>query len=508
MTKPKLLILGYGRHGKDTVAEMLQNYGFNFMSSSEFVGREILWDAWGSAVYDTFEEMFADRSNHRVLWMQMISAYNTPDKTKTASTMLERGYDMYVGMRRFDELQACKEAGIFDKIIWVDRSEHLPPEEGSMDITKENCGADVIIYNNGSLAQLEQSVAVLVEEYLQDHCGFEWDLPMPETITMGGRTFTPQPYFPGERQTVAERPQSEPTKTDSDQVDLMELPEGAIPVLDHGYVKLVRVDGTEDDIARAARLSYGRGTQKRTDNAGLIRYLYMNAHTSPFEMCEIVVQMRLPIFVMRQLVRHRTANLNEYSGRYSIMPRLFYIPEMDRMNTQSKANKQGSDDNMIRDADYFRRAIEEQCHEAFDLYEALVADDVDFTRELARNHLPLNTYTEVVWKMDLNNLFKFLALRDDEHAQWEIRVYAQIIAEFVRENFPAAYAAYERKKSMVTMTWEQLVALTSGFGRDDLPKSERAQIDDIQRRLQQDITAKMAQMVDLGAQNGPVNLAP
>lgn len=489
MTKPKILILGYARHGKDTVAEMLRDhYGFNFMSSSEFVGREILWDNWGCSKYDSFEEMFDDRSNHRVQWMEMIAAYNTPDKTKTASTMIERGFDLYVGMRRLDELEACKAAGMFDSILWVDRSDHLPVEEGSMDITKENCGADVIINNNGTLQQLEESVAIYVETFLRDFCGFSWDLPMPESITMNVK-----------KQTTTEQTKPKTTKIDNGQVDLMEMPEGAIPVLDHGYVKLVRVDGTEDDIARAARLSYGRGTQTRTDNEGLIRYLYMNAHTSPFEMCEIVVQMRLPIFVMRQLVRHRTANLNEYSGRYSIMPRLFYIPEISRMNTQSNSNKQGSEDELIPNPDYLRRAIIEQCENAFDLYESLVSDECNFTRELARNHLPLNTYTEVVWKMDLNNLFKFLALRDDEHAQWEIRVYAQIIAEFVRENFPAAYAAYERKKSMVTLTYEQMLALISGHGRDELPKSERKQVDDLQRKLQQDLNKLLHQMVSQGA---------
>lgn len=167
MTKPKLLILGYGRHGKDTVAEILRDkYDFNFMSSSEFVGREILWDNWGCAVYDTFEDMFADRMNHRVLWMQMISAYNTPDKTKTTSTMLTRdGFDMYVGMRRLDELEACKKAKIFDAIVWVDRSLLLPPESGSMDITIDNCGYDYLIDNNGSLQYLEAQVGNLAAQF-------------------------------------------------------------------------------------------------------------------------------------------------------------------------------------------------------------------------------------------------------------------------------------------------------------------------------------------------------
>lgn len=163
MNNPKLLILGYARHGKDTVAEILkEQHGFNFMSSSEFVGREVMWNNWGVAKYASFEEMFEDRVNHRVLWMEMISAYNTPDKTKTAATMLERGYDMYVGMRRFNELEACRNSGLFDAVVWVDRSDHLPPENGSMDITKENSGFDFLIDNNGTLPQLEDNVSTFL----------------------------------------------------------------------------------------------------------------------------------------------------------------------------------------------------------------------------------------------------------------------------------------------------------------------------------------------------------
>lgn len=164
-TKPKLLILGYARHGKDTVAELLRDdYGFSFTSSSMFVAEECLWDHWGCAVYPDFEAMYADRVNHRKLWMEMISAYNTPDKTKTASTMLSRGFDMYVGMRRHDELLACQEAGIFDFIIWVDASLRHPPETGSMDITEENSGADYTLFNNGKLEELPEKLAILMAQ--------------------------------------------------------------------------------------------------------------------------------------------------------------------------------------------------------------------------------------------------------------------------------------------------------------------------------------------------------
>lgn len=162
-TLPKLLLIGYARHGKDTAAQMLSDiYGFKFTSSSWFVAQEVLWDAWGCAVYPTIEEMFEDRVNHRVLWMQMISAYNTPDKTRTARTMFERGFDMYVGMRRLDELLACRKAGIVDHIIWVDRSKHLPPEIGSTDIHAEH--ADIILDNNGDLGDLEENVLNLGAE--------------------------------------------------------------------------------------------------------------------------------------------------------------------------------------------------------------------------------------------------------------------------------------------------------------------------------------------------------
>lgn len=166
--KPKLLILGYARHGKDTVGEMLRDiHGYKFTSSSEFVGREVMWDNWGCAVYENFEEMFEDRVNHRVLWMQMISAYNTPDKTMTAKTMIERGFDLYVGMRRHDELVASQEAGTFDAVVWVDASDRHPPETGSMDITPENCGADYFIDNNGSLEDLHENVEELCRQIQQ-----------------------------------------------------------------------------------------------------------------------------------------------------------------------------------------------------------------------------------------------------------------------------------------------------------------------------------------------------
>lgn len=155
---PKLLIIGHGRHGKDTVGEILRdNYGYKFTSSSWFCAEETIWKNWGCAVYDTIEDCYADRSNHRTLWAQMISAYNIPDKTRTASTMLSRGYDLYVGMRMRNELKACKKKGVFEHILWVDRSQHLPDEPiESMNLTADD--ADFIIDNNDSLEYLNTEV--------------------------------------------------------------------------------------------------------------------------------------------------------------------------------------------------------------------------------------------------------------------------------------------------------------------------------------------------------------
>lgn len=163
--RPKLLILGYGRHGKDTVAEMLQaKHGYRFVSSSEFVGREVIWDDWGKHFYGSFDEMFEDRYQWRELWMRMISDFNTPDKTRTSRTMLERGYDLYVGLRRLDELHASRD--LFDYVVWVDRSEHLPPETGSMDITERSAQWDYKIDNNGTLEDLERNVDSFVRSIL------------------------------------------------------------------------------------------------------------------------------------------------------------------------------------------------------------------------------------------------------------------------------------------------------------------------------------------------------
>ena len=470
--RPKLLILGYARHGKDTVAEYLRdNYGLRFMSSSEFCGREALWDQWGKAVYGSFEEMFEDRSNHRELWMQMISAYNTPDKTKTASTMFERGYDMYVGMRRQDELNACNDASLFDAVIWVDRSEHLPPETGSMDITRASARANYEIDNNGEITDLYGQVDEIVHNLTTVH-GFHWRLPTQKSIP-----------------TVAEIPQPTINPNDLEEIDMLERPDESTPVLDHGYVALVDTMGSDEAIAEAARLSYGRGTRSVRSPEGLINYLYRNHHTSPFEMAEMKFQMRLPIFVMRQWVRHRTANLNEYSGRYSVMPKLWYVPETKDIKRQDTVNKQASSGEFdFAEATMIQSMIDCASEQAFETYESLLEYGV--SREMARIILPLNMYTEIVWKMDLNNMLKFLWLRDDGHAQPEIQAYAKVIAGFVEEKFPLTYAAYKEARASVTLTYPELLAIITG-DRSGLSKSQTKKSENLQRDLQQWIRTEM-----------------
>lgn len=443
--KPKLLIIGHARHGKDTLAELIQaKMGLAFTSCSHFVGKECIWPVWGKERYPTFEAMFEDRVNYRKTWADLISAYNTPDKTRTAKTMLDRGYDMYVGMRRMDEFMACHEAKLFDHVIWVDALKRLPPEGRDSNEMIPSL-ADLYVDNSGSIDNMVLFVELL-QKMLHDE-GF--DVNWPETPAV-----------------VEEALDGEILP------DWYSIPEGAIQVLDHGFFIVREVMGSDKAIADSARMSYGRGTKKVNNDQGLINYLVQNHHTSPLEMGEIRVHMRLPIFVMRQLVRHRTANLNEYSGRYSEMVRLFYVPHMAQICSQDTVNKQGSAEPLDeQDAVVVQNHILETCNQAFDTYENLLKMGV--SRETARIVLPLNTYTEVVWKMDVSNLIKFLRLRDDSHAQYEIRVYAKLIAEALAHFFPAVYAAYEREKGRISLNMDQIKALIDG-DLTGLPKGEAA----------------------------------
>jgi thymidylate synthase (FAD) len=214
------------------------------------------------------------------------------------------------------------------------------------------------------------------------------------------------------------------------------------PVLDHGFVALVDYMGTDEDIERAARVSYGFGTRQRSQTRGLIRYLRRHKHTTPSEMVELKFHCCMPMFIARQWIRHRTANVNEYSGRYSLIPMLFYTPESAQLQTQSPANNQGRSGQPVDDAVYeeARRRWEQQRSGAADTYAWLTENDI--ARELARIDLPLSTYTQWYWKIDLHNLLHFLTLRVDPHAQWEIQEYGRVMAGMLKRVAPLSYEAW------------------------------------------------------------------
>jgi thymidylate synthase (FAD) len=220
----------------------------------------------------------------------------------------------------------------------------------------------------------------------------------------------------------------------------------AHPVLDHGFVRVIDYMGDDAAIVQAARVSYGAGTKHVQNDEGLIRYLMRHWHSTPFEMCEIKLHVKLPVFVARQWIRHRTANVNEYSARYSILDREFYIPAPDQLAAQSTINNQGR--GAVLDGAEAARVLDllkSDAAQMYDHYEAMLSQDGQqgLARELARMNLPMNIYTQWYWKTDLHNLFHFLRLRADAHAQYEIRVYAEAIAACVKDWVPLAYAAFE-----------------------------------------------------------------
>lgn len=226
-----------------------------------------------------------------------------------------------------------------------------------------------------------------------------------------------------------------------------------IPVLNHGFVYLVDYMGDDSAIEQAARVSYGRGTRKLSETRGLIRYLRRHEHTTPFEMVEFKFHAKMPIFVARQWVRHRTANINEYSARYSILDKEFYIPEPEVLAAQSKTNRQGRDEVLDPEqAELIRKILIQDALLVYSHYEYMLNDDGTgnpadpgrpmLAKELARIGLGLNFYTQWYWKIDLHNLFHFLKLRMDTHAQYEIRVYANAIAQIVSDAVPIAWEAF------------------------------------------------------------------
>jgi thymidylate synthase (FAD) len=214
------------------------------------------------------------------------------------------------------------------------------------------------------------------------------------------------------------------------------------PVLDHGFVSLVDYLGTDECIERAARVSYGYGTRKQSVTRGLLRYLRRHKHTTPSEMVELKFHCCMPMFIARQWIRHRTASVNEYSGRYSLMPMLFYMPDATQLQTQSKRNNQGRSGQAVERDLYeeAQRRWTEIRRGSTDAYAWLTGNEV--ARELARIDLPLSTYTQWYWKIDLHNLLHFLTLRVDSHAQWEIQEYGRVMAGMLKRVAPLSYEAW------------------------------------------------------------------
>ena len=227
-----------------------------------------------------------------------------------------------------------------------------------------------------------------------------------------------------------------------------------IEVLDHGFIRVIDYMGDDSSIVQSARVSYGKGTKKISNDKGLIKYLMRHQHSTPFEMCEIKFHIKLPIFIARQWIRHRTANVNEYSARYSILDKEFYIPSAENLAAQSAVNNQGRGDALTDDeASNVIQILKKDAEQTYSNYETLLNESSEgniidesksgIARELARMNLTLNTYTQWYWKIDLNNLLHFLALRADDHAQYEIRVYADAMLDIVRKWVPLTYEAFE-----------------------------------------------------------------
>ena len=220
----------------------------------------------------------------------------------------------------------------------------------------------------------------------------------------------------------------------------------AHPVLDHGFIRVIDYMGDDAAIVQAARVSYGAGTKHVQNDEGLIRYLMRHWHSTPFEMCEVKLHVKLPVFVARQWIRHRTANVNEYSARYSILDREFYIPAPEHLAAQSVVNNQGRGEVLTgEESARVLELLKSDANRAYDHYEAMLSQDGQqgLARELSLMNLPANIYTQWYWKVDLHNLFHFLRLRADAHAQYEIRVYAEAIAGCVKDWVPLAYGAFE-----------------------------------------------------------------
>lgn len=253
-------------------------------------------------------------------------------------------------------------------------------------------------------------------------------------------------------------------------------------VLDHGFVRVVDYMGDDSSIVQAARVSYGRGTKKVNQDLALINYLMRHRHTTPFEMCDIKLHVKLPIFVARQWIRHRTASVNEYSARYSILANEFYIPSHDKISPQSQINRQGRDGNAVSsdEAERIISILRDDAMRCYDHYIDMMNQDesgnfidenrMGITRELARINLTLNYYTEWYWKINLHNLLHFVSLRADPHAQYEIRVYADVILDIIKRWVPMAYDAFVEHKlhsvSLSQTAWSVVKKMVDGVKVD------------------------------------------
>jgi len=252
------------------------------------------------------------------------------------------------------------------------------------------------------------------------------------------------------------------------------MAQGTIPVLDKGMIRVVDYMGDDAAVAQAARTSYGTGTKTVNEDRGLIRYLMSHWHTTPFEMCEIKLHVKLPVFVARQWVRHRTANINEYSARYSVLDREFYFPEPEQIAAQSQSNAQGREEVFDRaQALDVRQWIMDHSELSYNLYSNQLDDGL--ARELARMNLPLNIYTQWYWKVDVHNFMHFLRLRADPHAQYEIRVYAEALCEILKVWMPVTYEAFEDYRlnalQLSSMEYDLVQQMIDNAGKVD-PASE------------------------------------
>ena len=227
----------------------------------------------------------------------------------------------------------------------------------------------------------------------------------------------------------------------------------ALPVLDHGFIRVIDYMGDDSSIVQSARVSYGKGTKKVSTDSGLIKYLMRHWHSTPFEMCEIKYHVKLPIFIARQWIRHRTANVNEYSARYSILDKEFYLPSLENLAAQSQSNRQGRGEVLEGEqANKVLDLLKNDAEKTYENYETMLNERYDgsvidekksgLARELARMNLTLNTYTQWYWKTDLLNLMNFLRLRGDQHAQYEIRAYADIMLDTLKKWVPTTYEAF------------------------------------------------------------------